>query len=178
MNNSSSSSSNSSSGSSSGGGGGRSATASISSSSDYGGGSITSNSSSSGSGGGIEVASIDSFQGREADAVIISMVRSNPTGTVGFLADQRRMNVGITRARCHVAIVADSSTLSHNPFLRRLLTHVQRNGEVVSAHTVSHAHSGHHAAYSPSPYSAGTVVKRVRAAGSGRGRKEQAVTVQ
>lgn len=50
----------------------------------------------------VEVASVDSFQGREADAVVISMVRSNDKGSVGFLTDQRRMNVAVTRARCQV----------------------------------------------------------------------------
>ncbi|KAM3319553.1 hypothetical protein P3S67_006753 [Capsicum chacoense] len=46
---------------------------------------------------GVDVATIDSFQGREADSVIISMVRSNNLGSVGFLGDNRRMNVAITR---------------------------------------------------------------------------------
>ncbi|KAM3381568.1 hypothetical protein P3S68_007141 [Capsicum galapagoense] len=45
---------------------------------------------------GVDVATIDSFQGREADSVIISMVRSNNLGSVGFLGDKRRMNVAIT----------------------------------------------------------------------------------
>ncbi|TVU10877.1 hypothetical protein EJB05_44430 [Eragrostis curvula] len=53
---------------------------------------------------GVEVSTIDSFQGREADAVVISMVRSNSLGAVGFLGDSRRMNVAITRARSHVAV--------------------------------------------------------------------------
>nr|POF16083.1 dna-binding protein smubp-2 [Quercus suber] len=81
---------------------------------------------------GIEVATIDSFQGREADAVIISMVRSNTLGAVGFLGDSRRMNVAITRARKHVAVVCDSSTICHNPFLARLLRHIRYFGLVPS----------------------------------------------
>ncbi|KAK3005912.1 hypothetical protein RJ639_016010 [Escallonia herrerae] len=79
---------------------------------------------------GIEVATIDSFQGREADAVIISMVRSNTLGAVGFLGDSRRMNVAITRARKHVAVVCDSSTICHNTFLARLLRHIRYFGRV------------------------------------------------
>ncbi|GER38086.1 P-loop containing nucleoside triphosphatehydrolases superfamily protein [Striga asiatica] len=79
---------------------------------------------------GVEVATIDSFQGREADAVIISMVRSNNLGAVGFLGDSRRMNVAITRARKHVAIVCDSSTICHNTFLARLLRHIRYFGRV------------------------------------------------
>ncbi|GLT59752.1 hypothetical protein SLA2020_325530 [Shorea laevis] len=82
---------------------------------------------------GVEVATIDSFQGREADAVIISMVRSNSLGAVGFLGDSRRTNVAITRARKHVAVVCDSSTICHNPFLARLLRHIRYFGRVKHA---------------------------------------------
>eukprot|EP00850_Spirogloea_muscicola_P013643 SM000093S24454 [mRNA] locus=s93:511904:517186:- [translate_table: standard] len=79
---------------------------------------------------GVEVASVDAFQGRESDAVIISMVRSNAAGTVGFLGDRRRMNVAVTRARVHVAIVCDTATVGKNPFLRRLLQHIREAGEL------------------------------------------------
>ncbi|KAI4295235.1 hypothetical protein L6164_035302 [Bauhinia variegata] len=82
---------------------------------------------------GTEVATIDSFQGREADAVIISMVRSNTLGAVGFLGDSRRINVAITRARKHVAVVCDSSTICHNTFLARLLRHIRYFGRVKHA---------------------------------------------
>ncbi|XP_054813531.1 LOW QUALITY PROTEIN: uncharacterized protein LOC129314193 [Prosopis cineraria] len=82
---------------------------------------------------GTEVATIDSFQGREADAVIISMVRSNALGAVGFLGDSRRINVAITRARKHVAVVCDSSTVCHNTFLARLLRHIRHFGRVKHA---------------------------------------------
>lgn len=84
---------------------------------------------------GVQIASVDSFQGREADAVIISMVRSNTLGAVGFLGDRRRINVAITRARKHVALVCDSSTVSHNKFLLRLLQHIRQNGVVRSVET-------------------------------------------
>ncbi|KAL6839015.1 hypothetical protein ACP4OV_031175 [Aristida adscensionis] len=79
---------------------------------------------------GIEVSTIDSFQGREADAVVISMVRSNSMRAVGFLGDSRRMNVAITRAKRHVAVVCDSSTICSNAFLARLLRHIRQNGQV------------------------------------------------
>ncbi|KAK7393761.1 hypothetical protein VNO78_22325 [Psophocarpus tetragonolobus] len=82
---------------------------------------------------GTEVATIDSFQGREADAVIISMVRSNTLGAVGFLGDSRRINVAITRARKHLALVCDSSTICHNTFLARLLRHIRHFGRVKHA---------------------------------------------
>ncbi|KAM0934029.1 putative hydrolase [Dioscorea sansibarensis] len=91
---------------------------------------------------GVEVATIDSFQGREADAVIISMVRSNTLGAVGFLGDSRRMNVAITRARKHVALVCDSSTICHNTFLARLLRHIRRYGRVKHAEPSSFGGSG------------------------------------
>ncbi|PNY06496.1 DNA-binding protein smubp-2-like [Trifolium pratense] len=79
---------------------------------------------------GTEVSTIDSFQGREADAVILSMVRSNTLGAVGFLGDSRRINVAITRARKHLAVVCDSSTICHNPFLARLMRHIRHFGRV------------------------------------------------
>ncbi|KAF3781060.1 DNA-binding protein SMUBP-2 [Nymphaea thermarum] len=91
---------------------------------------------------GVEVSTIDSFQGREADAVIISMVRSNALGAVGFLGDSRRMNVAITRARKHVAVVCDSSTICHNAFLARLLRHIRSVGKVKNAEPGSFGDSG------------------------------------
>eukprot|EP00252_Welwitschia_mirabilis_P002936 TRINITY_DN1293_c0_g1_i1.p1 TRINITY_DN1293_c0_g1~~TRINITY_DN1293_c0_g1_i1.p1 ORF type:complete len:960 (+),score=170.76 TRINITY_DN1293_c0_g1_i1:395-2881(+) len=78
----------------------------------------------------VEVASIDCFQGREADAIIISMVRSNTLGAVGFLGDSRHINVAVTRARKHLAVVCDSSTICHNTFLARLLKHIRKYGKV------------------------------------------------
>uniref|UniRef100_A0A0A8YSR3 DNA2/NAM7 helicase-like C-terminal domain-containing protein n=1 Tax=Arundo donax TaxID=35708 RepID=A0A0A8YSR3_ARUDO len=78
----------------------------------------------------VEISTIDSFQGREADAVVISMVRSNPLGAVGFLGDSRRINVAITRARKHVTVVCDTSTICHSTFLARLLRHIRRYGHV------------------------------------------------
>ena len=52
---------------------------------------------------GLEIDSVDGFQGREKEAVVISLVRSNPKGEIGFLADVRRMNVAMTRARRKLA---------------------------------------------------------------------------
>lgn len=64
---------------------------------------------------------------------MISMVRSNQEGTVGFLADNRRMNVAVTRARRHCALICDSETVSHNPFLKRLVQYFETNGLYMSA---------------------------------------------
>ena len=76
----------------------------------------------------VEVATVDGWQGREADAVVLSMVRSNPQHTVGFLADERRLNVAATRARMHLAIVCDVATVGANPFIAGLLRATRISG--------------------------------------------------
>ncbi|GAB4814237.1 hypothetical protein N2152v2_001283 [Parachlorella kessleri] len=81
----------------------------------------------------LEISTVDGFQGREKDAIIISMVRSNETGQVGFLADSRRMNVAVTRARRHCALVCDTETVSKDPFLKRLVDYFEQHGEYESA---------------------------------------------
>ena len=65
---------------------------------------------------GLEIDSVDGFQGREKEAVVISLVRSNPKGEIGFLGDMRRMNVAMTRARRKLLMVGDSATLAGHPF--------------------------------------------------------------
>ena len=81
----------------------------------------------------LEISTVDGFQGREKEAIIISCVRSNSRSEIGFLSDARRMNVAVTRARRHCALVGDSETLSHNAFLKRLLHWFEAHGEVRSA---------------------------------------------
>lgn len=61
------------------------------------------------------------------------MVRSNDRGEVGFLADNRRMNVAVTRARRHCCLVCDTDTVSKDPFLKRLVEYFEQHGEYVSA---------------------------------------------
>lgn len=82
---------------------------------------------------GIEVGTVDGMQGREREAVVLSLVRSNAQHDVGFLADDRRLNVGLTRARRHLCIVADSDTVSSHPFLARLVKYCEEHAEYNSA---------------------------------------------
>ena len=72
----------------------------------------------------ISVNTIDGFQGQERDIIVISMVRSNNDGEVGFLRDLRRMNVAITRARMKLLFIGHRPTLSRHPFYRRLLSYI------------------------------------------------------
>lgn len=78
----------------------------------------------------LEIGSIDGFQGREKDAVIISMVRSNEEGIVGFLSEMRRINVAMTRAKKQLVIIADSSTLSRNSDLKQLIDFLNENATI------------------------------------------------
>lgn len=68
----------------------------------------------------ISVNTVDGFQGQERDIIIISLVRANENGEIGFLRDLRRMNVAMTRARMKLIILGDASTLTRHPFYRKL----------------------------------------------------------
>lgn len=81
----------------------------------------------------VEVDTVDSFQGREKDAVLLSLVRSNTEQSLGFLEDLRRMNVAITRPRRHLFVVGDSATLSSHEFYARFLEEVHRQAGYRSA---------------------------------------------
>ena len=73
----------------------------------------------------LEIDTVDGFQGREKEAIVISLVRSNERGEIGFLSDLRRMNVAMTRARRKLLIVGDSATLSSEPFYARLIAYFE-----------------------------------------------------
>ena len=68
---------------------------------------------------------MDGFQGQERDVILISLVRANAEGKIGFLNDLRRMNVAMTRARMKLIILGDASTLSHHPFYRKLYAYAK-----------------------------------------------------
>ena len=72
----------------------------------------------------ISINTVDGFQGQERDIIVLSLVRSNDYGNIGFLNDLRRMNVALTRARMKVVIIGDSVTLCHHPFYRKLKSYV------------------------------------------------------
>ena len=76
----------------------------------------------------LEVDTVDGFQGREKEAVLISLVRSNAEGQIGFLADVRRMNVALTRARRKLLVVGDSATISNHLFYQTLLDYFEGLG--------------------------------------------------
>ena len=73
----------------------------------------------------ISVNTVDGFQGQERDIILISLVRSNEEGQIGFLRDLRRMNVAITRARMKVIILGDASTLTRHPFYKKLYDYIE-----------------------------------------------------
>ena len=73
----------------------------------------------------ISVNTVDGFQGQERDVILISLVRSNSSGEIGFLRDLRRMNVAITRARMKLIILGDVPTLTRHPFYRKLWQYVE-----------------------------------------------------
>jgi superfamily I DNA and/or RNA helicase len=76
----------------------------------------------------LEVNSIDGFQGQEKDVIYISLVRSNPAGEIGFVKDERRLNVAMTRARKKLVIIGDSSTLGQHPLFGKFLDHIEKHG--------------------------------------------------
>jgi superfamily I DNA and/or RNA helicase len=81
----------------------------------------------------ININTIDSFQGQERDIIYISLVRSNEKGEIGFLADTRRMNVAMTRARKKLVIIGDSATIGNHPFYNEFINYINEIGAYKSA---------------------------------------------
>ncbi|WP_153797639.1 AAA domain-containing protein [Foetidibacter luteolus] len=76
----------------------------------------------------IRISTIDSFQGQEKENIIVSLVRSNEDGDIGFLKDYRRMNVAITRAKEQLIVIGDSATVGADSFYHSFLTYVEQHG--------------------------------------------------
>ena len=72
----------------------------------------------------ITVNTVDGFQGQERDVIVISLVRANDRGDIGFLSDLRRMNVAITRARMKLIILGNAATLTRHPFYKQLFDYI------------------------------------------------------
>jgi predicted DNA helicase len=81
----------------------------------------------------LEIDTVDGFQGREKEAILISLVRSNQKNEIGFLADTRRMNVALTRARRKLIVIGDSATLASHEFYTAMLEYFER---IAAYHTV------------------------------------------
>jgi len=79
-------------------------------------------------GQGLEIDTVDGFQGREKEVVVISLVRSNAINEIGFLSDRRRMNVALTRARRKLVVIGDSATLGVDDFYRQFFDYVEARG--------------------------------------------------
>ncbi|MFT3924589.1 MAG: AAA domain-containing protein [Myxococcales bacterium] len=84
-------------------------------------------------GQGLEIGTVDGFQGREKEAIIVDLVRSNPDRALGFLTDIRRMNVALTRAKRFLLVLGDSATLGGHDYYDAFLRTVEREGTWVSA---------------------------------------------
>jgi ATP-dependent RNA/DNA helicase IGHMBP2 len=82
---------------------------------------------------GLDVNSIDGFQGQEKDIIYISLVRSNDRSEIGFLVDERRLNVALTRAKKKLVVVGDSSTIGSHPIFNSLLNHIESKAHYQSA---------------------------------------------
>lgn len=76
----------------------------------------------------MRVSTIDSFQGQEKEIIILSLVRSNDDGDIGFLKDYRRMNVAITRAKEQLFVIGDSATIGADPFYNAFLSYIEKYG--------------------------------------------------
>ncbi len=76
----------------------------------------------------MRISTIDSFQGQEKETIILSLVRSNDDGDIGFLKDYRRMNVAITRAKEQLFVIGDSATIGADAFYNTFLTYIEKNG--------------------------------------------------
>lgn len=81
----------------------------------------------------LRISTIDSFQGQEKEIILLSLVRSNDEGEIGFLRDYRRMNVAITRAKEKLIVIGDSATIAKDPFYHAFISYVEAKGNYRTA---------------------------------------------
>ena len=81
----------------------------------------------------VEVHSVDGFQGREKEVILVTLVRSKKKCSLEFVADLRRINVAVTRARRQLVLVCDTKTMCRDEGMRSLIQHIRRHGEIRSA---------------------------------------------
>ena len=86
---------------------------------------------------GVEVKTVDGYRGREKSVIILSLVRSNPKAEVGFLAESRRINVSVTRARRSCIIIGDSRTLRSDSSLDSLWRYCHQLNTVASVDKIN-----------------------------------------
>ena len=86
----------------------------------------------------ISINSVDAFQGQERDIVFISLTRSNAQGIIGFLSEEKRLNVAMTRAKYKLLLIGDSATLSRHVFFDKLIQHYQSENNYKSAFEFLH----------------------------------------
>ncbi len=79
----------------------------------------------------VEINTVDGFQGREKDVVIISLTRSNQDNVIGFLSDRRRLNVSVTRAKKKLVVIGDSATVTTDETFENLYKYIEDRGEVI-----------------------------------------------
>jgi hypothetical protein len=106
---------------------------------------------------GLEIKTIDGFQGGEKECILLSLVRSNASHTVGFLGERRRINVAVTRAKRHLAVFCDADTCSVDAFMGTLIDHMSSEGDHISAQEYLDlvASGGYSAAHSGEPSGSG-----------------------
>jgi len=80
----------------------------------------------------ITVHTVDGFQGQERDVIMLSLVRANDNGHIGFLNELRRMNVAITRTRMKLVVIGDASTLTQHKFYKELYDYITKKGKIIS----------------------------------------------
>lgn len=81
-----------------------------------------------------EVSTVDGFQGREKEVIILSLTRANPAKEIGFLADVRRLNVAITRPKRLLVLIGDSDTVCKNEFINAIYQKVREKGQIMSVY--------------------------------------------